>query len=66
MKVKELIRELEVYDKELDVKAMLKTGEPYEIVGFHIGTYIMGVEGKPFAKIVISNWDVKKPHDKAR
>ena len=59
MKVKELIKELESYDKELDVKAMLKTGKPYEFVGFHIGTYIMGVKVKPFAKIVRSNWDVR-------
>ena len=59
MKVKDLINELEMFDKELDVKAVLKNGEPYEIVGFDVGNYIMGNRTKPFVKIVISNWDVK-------
>jgi len=46
MKVKELIKELEMYDKELDVKAMLKSGEPYEFVGIHVGTYTKKSEVK--------------------
>ena len=60
MKVEELIKELETFDKKLDVKCAFRSADVYEIVETDVGEYIEGTKTKPYCKILISNWDVKR------
>ena len=60
MKIKDLIKELDILDKQLDVKCSLMDGTTYDIVRLDIGNHINGRRTAPFGKIVISSFNIKK------
>lgn len=54
MKVKELIKELEMFDKELDVQCA-DSKWLYAIVKLNVGNYVHTVELQPFCRIILND-----------
>ena len=60
MKIKDLIKELDTFDAELDVECTVRGGDTYDIIDLDVAHYINGNRRKPFCRLSLSSFNIKR------